>query len=56
MTPEDCAADFSYADMGICPDCKEHCEFEKTDEDGEPMDEDHPDYDDADLLSNCCGA
>lgn len=27
------ASDMRYEDYGICPDCKEHCEFINEDED-----------------------
>ena len=27
------ASDMRYEDYGICPDCKEHCEFVNEDED-----------------------
>ena len=48
--------DVSYSDMGICPICKEHCEFYVRDENGEPMDENDPDYAESESVSDCCGA
>lgn len=29
------AGDLMYEDFGICPDCKEHCDFIEEDEDDE---------------------
>lgn len=40
----------------ICPECREHCEFTRTDEDGEELSRTSPLWDEADLLSECCGA
>lgn len=42
--------------IDICSNCKEHCEFIKEDEFGEEIDPSHPDYDETEVLSNCCGA
>ena len=43
--------------MGICPRCKEHCEFIKEDEYGEAVYQDDPTYKDneTEVMSECCG-
>ena len=30
-----CGAETSFTEIGICPDCLEHCEFEQINEDEE---------------------
>lgn len=40
----------------ICSECMEHCEFIRSDEDGEVLDPKSPEYDEAEPLSECCGA
>jgi hypothetical protein len=59
MKVSDCcgAANIDFEDYGICPDCREHCEFiEDPEEDNfteEQIDEfyaDHPDYLKAEII------
>lgn len=45
----------NYEDVGICPECKEHCTFIRTDEDGNELSPEDEGYDEAEALSECCG-
>ena len=48
--------DISYEDMGICPECHEHCEFVRYNDNGDEMKPDDEGYDEAESTSECCGA
>ncbi len=42
-------------EMGMCPQCREHCEFVKTDEHGEELDPKDPAFEETEAWSDCCG-
>jgi len=41
--------------MDICPQCKEHCEFIKTNKHGGELDPKSREWDETEALSECCG-